>query len=175
MSLCLPQSRVLVELRTAPITVEVHLANGLPSFTLVGLADTEVKESRKRVRSALQNCGLEFPSNWWVASEKLRFRSTNCRHQPCAPSRACSRARQRYRFGGRAPLHRRRLILHVRRASVPSEHAQRIREAKGGWLRQVRVTWLGKFLQPVHPRDHQFRDALLVNPARRLYTSYEAQ
>jgi magnesium chelatase family protein len=41
----------------------VHLANGLPSFTLVGLADTEVRESRERVRAALQNCGLEFPSN----------------------------------------------------------------------------------------------------------------
>jgi magnesium chelatase family protein len=37
----------------APVTVEVHLANGLPSFTLVGLADVEVKEARERVRSAL--------------------------------------------------------------------------------------------------------------------------
>lgn len=63
MSLSLVQSRVLVGLRTAPVTVEVHLANGLPSFTLVGLADTEVKESRERVRSALQTCGLEFPHN----------------------------------------------------------------------------------------------------------------
>lgn len=63
MSLSLVQSRVLVGLRTAPVTVEVHLANGLPSFTLVGLADTEVKESRERVRSALLTCGLEFPHN----------------------------------------------------------------------------------------------------------------
>ena len=45
------------------MTVEVHLANGLPSFTLVGLADTEVKESRERVRAALQTSGLEFPHN----------------------------------------------------------------------------------------------------------------
>jgi len=43
--------------------VEVHLANGLPSFTLVGLADTEVKEARERVRAALSNSGLEFPFN----------------------------------------------------------------------------------------------------------------
>lgn len=43
--------------------VEVHLANGLPSFTLVGLADTEVKEARERVRSAIQNAGLDFPHN----------------------------------------------------------------------------------------------------------------
>jgi magnesium chelatase family protein len=41
----------------------VHLANGLPSFTLVGLADTEVKEARERVRCAIQNAGLDFPSN----------------------------------------------------------------------------------------------------------------
>ncbi len=45
------------------MTVEVHLANGLPSFTLVGLADTEVKEARERVRAALQTSGLEFPHN----------------------------------------------------------------------------------------------------------------
>jgi magnesium chelatase family protein len=62
-SLSLVRSRVLLGMQTAAVTVEVHLANGLPSFTLVGLADTEVKESRERVRSALQTCGLEFPHN----------------------------------------------------------------------------------------------------------------
>jgi magnesium chelatase family protein len=46
-----------------PVQVEVHLANGLPSFTLVGLADTEVKEARERVRAALAQSGLGFPSN----------------------------------------------------------------------------------------------------------------
>ena len=45
------------------VTVEVHLANGLPSFSLVGLADTEVKEARERVRCAIQNAGLTFPNN----------------------------------------------------------------------------------------------------------------
>ncbi len=63
MSLSLVRSRALVGLMAAPVTVEVHLANGLPSFTLVGLAETEVKEARERVRSALQNSGLEFPTN----------------------------------------------------------------------------------------------------------------
>ncbi len=63
MSLSLVRSRALVGLVAAPVTVEVHLANGLPSFTLVGLAETEVKEARERVRSALQNSGLEFPTN----------------------------------------------------------------------------------------------------------------
>jgi magnesium chelatase family protein len=63
MSLSLVQSRALLGLDAASVTVEVHLANGLPSFTLVGLADVEVKEARERVRSAIQNAGLEFPHN----------------------------------------------------------------------------------------------------------------
>jgi magnesium chelatase family protein len=63
MSLSLIQSRALLGLQALSVTVEVHLANGLPSFTLVGLADIEVKEARERVRSAIQNAGLEFPHN----------------------------------------------------------------------------------------------------------------
>ncbi|MDO4795384.1 MAG: YifB family Mg chelatase-like AAA ATPase [Brachymonas sp.] len=63
MSLALVASRALLGLEAPAVTVEVHLANGLPSFTLVGLADTEVKEARERVRSAIQNSGLEFPHN----------------------------------------------------------------------------------------------------------------
>ena len=63
MSLSLVHSRALLGLNARPVQVEVHLANGLPSFTLVGLADTEVKEARERVRSAIVNAGLEFPGN----------------------------------------------------------------------------------------------------------------
>ena len=63
MSLAVVHSRSLDALNASEVTVEVHLANGLPSFTLVGLADTEVKESRERVRAALQTSGLEFPHN----------------------------------------------------------------------------------------------------------------
>lgn len=61
MSLSLVQSRALLGLEATQVTVEVHLANGLPSFTLVGLADVEVKEARERVRCAIQNSQLEFP------------------------------------------------------------------------------------------------------------------
>jgi magnesium chelatase family protein len=43
------------------VTVEVHLSNGLPGLTLVGLPETAVKESRERVRSAIINANLEFP------------------------------------------------------------------------------------------------------------------
>ncbi|MEY8689392.1 MAG: YifB family Mg chelatase-like AAA ATPase [Leptothrix sp. (in: b-proteobacteria)] len=63
MSLAVVHSRALLGLHAPEVTVEVHLANGLPSFTLVGLADTEVKEARERVRAALQQSGLDFPHN----------------------------------------------------------------------------------------------------------------
>ena len=63
MALATIHSRALVGLAAPAVMVEVHLANGLPSFTLVGLADVEVKEARERVRSALQNSGLDFPHN----------------------------------------------------------------------------------------------------------------
>ena len=63
MSFAVVHSRALRGLDAPAVTVEVHLANGLPSFTLVGLAETEVKESRERVRAALQTSGLEFPHN----------------------------------------------------------------------------------------------------------------
>ena len=63
MSLAVIKSRALDGLAAPAVQVEVHLANGLPSFTLVGLADTEVKESRERVRAALANSGFAFPHN----------------------------------------------------------------------------------------------------------------
>jgi magnesium chelatase family protein len=63
MTLAVVMSRALDGLAAPPVQVEVHLANGLPSFTLVGLADTEVKESRERVRAALAQSGLAFPHN----------------------------------------------------------------------------------------------------------------
>jgi magnesium chelatase family protein len=44
------------------VVVEVHLANGLPSFTIVGLPETEVKESKDRVRAALLTAQFEFPA-----------------------------------------------------------------------------------------------------------------
>jgi len=61
MPLAVLHSRALSGLDAPPVTVEVHLATGLPAFNLVGLPDTEVKESRDRVRAALQNAEFEFP------------------------------------------------------------------------------------------------------------------
>ena len=63
MTLAVVVSRALDGLDAPEVHVEVQLANGLPSFTLVGLVDTEVKESRERVRAALQQSGFAFPHN----------------------------------------------------------------------------------------------------------------
>ncbi len=48
-------------LRPQAVVVEADLRRGLPSFTIVGLADRAVAEARERVRAALVNCGFEFP------------------------------------------------------------------------------------------------------------------
>lgn len=45
----------------SPVTVEVHVSSGLPSFKIVGMADTAVQESRERVHSALKSSGYKIP------------------------------------------------------------------------------------------------------------------
>lgn len=54
-------TRALLGMDAPHVTVEVHLADGLPSFTMVGLPDAGVREAKDRVRAALQNCGLHMP------------------------------------------------------------------------------------------------------------------
>ncbi|HEY1043298.1 MAG TPA: YifB family Mg chelatase-like AAA ATPase [Telluria sp.] len=61
MSLAVVNSRALCGMDAPSVSVEVHLANGLPAFTIVGLPDAEVRESKERVRSALQNAGFDTP------------------------------------------------------------------------------------------------------------------
>lgn len=61
MSIALVRTRALDGLNAPEVVVEVHLANGLPGFTLVGLPDTEVREARDRVRAALITSQFEFP------------------------------------------------------------------------------------------------------------------
>jgi magnesium chelatase family protein len=62
MPLAVLYSRAIAGMEAPLVTVEVHIANGLPSFTIVGLPEAEVKESKDRVRAALQNAQFEFPA-----------------------------------------------------------------------------------------------------------------
>lgn len=61
MSFAIAHTRCIVGGDALPVSAEIHLSNGLPSFTIVGLPETAVRESRDRVRSALINSGFEFP------------------------------------------------------------------------------------------------------------------
>ena len=62
MTLAVLYSRALSGMDAPLVTVETHLANGLPAFTIVGLPEAEVKEARDRVRAALLNARFEFPA-----------------------------------------------------------------------------------------------------------------
>ncbi|MGH8501194.1 MAG: YifB family Mg chelatase-like AAA ATPase [Gammaproteobacteria bacterium] len=61
MSLAIVLSRAQHGIDAPPVSVEVHLANGLPGLSIVGLPETAVKESKDRVRAALLNANFEFP------------------------------------------------------------------------------------------------------------------
>ena len=62
MSLATINSRALHGIQALPVTIEVHLANGLPAFSIVGLPEMAVRESKDRVRAAIVNSRFEFPN-----------------------------------------------------------------------------------------------------------------
>lgn len=55
-------SAAVVGLEASPVEVEADISNGLPSFTIVGLPDKAIEESKERVRSAIKNSGANFPA-----------------------------------------------------------------------------------------------------------------
>lgn len=61
MSLATVYSRAQIGITAPKVTIEVHISNGLPGISIVGLAETTVKESKDRVRSALLNAGFKLP------------------------------------------------------------------------------------------------------------------
>lgn len=62
MSLAIVYTRAALGVSAPLITVEVHISNGLPGLTMVGLPETTVKEARDRVRSAIINSGYSYPA-----------------------------------------------------------------------------------------------------------------
>ncbi len=62
MTLARVHARAVDGLAAPEVTVEVHLANGLPTFNLVGLPETEVREARDRVRAAIVTSQFDFPA-----------------------------------------------------------------------------------------------------------------
>ncbi len=62
MTLAVVFSRASLGIHAPLVTVETHISNGLPGFAIVGLPETAVKESKDRVRSAILNSRLDFPT-----------------------------------------------------------------------------------------------------------------
>lgn len=62
MTLAMVNTRASIGMQAPEVSIEVHISNGLPAFTLVGLPEATVKEARDRVRSAILNCGFTFPA-----------------------------------------------------------------------------------------------------------------
>jgi magnesium chelatase family protein len=61
-----------------PVSVEVHVSNGLPGFTIVGLPDAAVREARDRVRAAILSSGLPWPMRRITANlAPSRFQNGN--------------------------------------------------------------------------------------------------
>lgn len=62
MQLATLYTRALNGIDAAQVIVEVHLSNGLPAFSIVGLPEAAVRESKDRVRAAIINSNFEFPA-----------------------------------------------------------------------------------------------------------------
>ncbi len=62
MSLSTVNTQALSGITPLAVTVEVHISNGLPALSIVGLPEAAVRESKDRVRAAIINCGFEFPA-----------------------------------------------------------------------------------------------------------------
>ena len=88
-------SRAQLGLEAPLVQVEVHLGRGLPCFTIVGLPAPVVRESRERVRAALQNSGYEFPSrphHRQSGASRAVSKQGGSFDLPIAPRAAASRA-----------------------------------------------------------------------------------
>jgi magnesium chelatase family protein len=99
MGVAVVRSRALAGLAAPPVSVEVHLAGGLPGVNLVGLPEAEVREARDRVRAALQNANFEFPArritvNLAPADLPKESAASTCRSRSASSSRA-GRSRRR--------------------------------------------------------------------------------
>jgi len=138
MTLAVVRSRGLAGMVAPEVTVEVHLANGLPSFTLVGLPETEVKEARERVRAAVQNCRFEFPSRRITVNlapaelpkESGRFDLPIALGILAASGQIDARALERYEFAGELSLSG---ALRPVRGALAMAYAVSRSERSAGW------------------------------------------
>ena len=163
MALAVLYSRALAGMDAPPVTVEVHLANGLPSFTIVGLPEAEVKEAKDRVRAALQNARFEFPGAPHHRQPRARGpaqgigalrpadRARHTRRVGTAARRAARRlrVRGRARADGRAAAGPRRArdVARRRRASSAPSCCRRRNAPEAALVEEARILPAGSLLQ----------------------------
>jgi hypothetical protein len=80
------RSATLVGVDGQPVTVEVHVSPGLPSYSIVGLPDTAVRESRERVRAALLSSDLSWPQ------QRITVNLCKCHATSCDAERVGTRS-----------------------------------------------------------------------------------
>ena len=85
---CRVRAATLRGVEAVPVDVEVAVGPGVPGFSVVGMADASVQESRERVRSALRACGFVVPSRKVVVN--LRGRCARRARGSTCPSRWAS-------------------------------------------------------------------------------------
>lgn len=80
----------LLGIEAYPVEIEVDISRGLPAVTLVGLADTAIRESKERVKSAIKNSGFNWPQERVTVSlapSDIKrggvLRSGNCLRNTC--------------------------------------------------------------------------------------------
>ena len=119
--------------RSRPVHVEVDVSFGLPVFTMVGLPDASVRESRDRVRSAIRNSGFEFPPHRDHGEPGAGRRAQGGRPPSTCRSRSASSPRRASSSGAHvADLVRARRAVARR---IDSADARRAADCGGGAAR----------------------------------------
>jgi magnesium chelatase family protein len=88
-------SASLLGVEGVPVRVEVDVAFGLPSLTIVGMAGSQVQEARERVRSALRNSGFELPSRRITVNLAPASGTTTRASGTCGPKRLTNASSRR--------------------------------------------------------------------------------
>ena len=128
------------------VTVEVDLRPGLPAFTIVGLGDRAVRESRERVRSAILNSGFEFPAR------RITVNLAPAALRKEGPGFDLAIACGVLAAVGQLPAERPGARRRLRRAGAGRRAAPVPRRARGGRGRRARRGWRGLVLPAVHGR-----------------------
>lgn len=159
------RSAAVVGVDAQIVVVEVDVAHGIPSFTMVGLPDASVRESRDRVKSAIKNTGLTYPSARITVNlapadiRKVGSSTSQSRSASCVPQARSLPPRSTRSWSSASCATRRGHPLDARRAAAGRHDAAGERACAPCWCRRAtRKAALVDQLD-VWPIDH-LREAL---------------